>query len=264
MTFIDSELKKNLSGNNLLWRHRSNDVKSLDELENGYIYFNKPKEFNDPYDCSFGLLRAKICKENQIKYLQTKNQGGNRSERRALAKKIVREKGNEIFENADKETLENMGVASFTIDCFNLMMWSHYSNFHQGICLGFNKQIDKGYFASFHMNYLKFPEKYNPYEYDSTDMDDYKRAMKHLVKTKTLYWENEKELRIIRPKFGKESFPVKSLEFFILGMKIKPDFQDKVLKAISKNGNYCNLRVLKLTPSEENIFGLNFKEIYSR
>ncbi len=157
--------------------------------------------------------------------------------------------------------LENIGVASFTINCGNLMMWSHYSNFHKGICLGFNQQVDLEYFASFPMNYLEYPEEYKPYEYDSTDEDDHTRALQHFVKTKTFLWKNENELRIIRQNSGKMNFPEKSLEFVVLGIEITPDFQEKVLEAISKNGNYSNLRILKLSPSEENIFGLNFKEI---
>jgi hypothetical protein len=267
MKNTDSELKEKLFDNKLLWRHRSDNSKnnySLDELENGYIYFSKPEELNDPYDCSFGLLKAKIRRKEQIKYFQTKNQGINRSERRAQAKKIVKENGSKIFENADKKILENIGVASFTINCGNLMMWSHYSNFHKGICLGFNKQIDEDYFASFPINYIEYPEEYKPYEYDSTDKDEYMRAMKHLVETKTFLWKNENEFRIIRQNYGKENFQKKSLEFVVLGIEINPDFQKKVLEAISKNGNYCNLRILKMTPSKENIFGLDFKEIYSR
>lgn len=228
------------------------------------IFFSKPGELNDPYDCSFGLLKAKTSKEKQFKYFQAKYQGLNRSERRAQAKKIVKENANEILENADKEVLKNIGVASFTINCGNLMMWSHYSNFHKGICLGFNKQVDKDYFDSFPMNYLEYPEKYKPYEYDSTDTNDYIGAMRHLVKTKTSLWKKENELRIIRQNYGKENFLLESLEFVVLGMEINSDFQEKVINAISKNGNYCNLRILKLAPSEGNIFGLNFKEIYSR
>lgn len=268
MTMIDPQIEKKLFGGGLLWRHRPDNFKNnhtIDEIEKNYVYFCKPSELNDPYDCSFDLVKTKVSKAGKLKYFQKMSQGRNRSELRSDAKELANNTDDKVFECADKQVLENMGVASFTRSCGNLMLWSHYSNFHKGICLGFNKHVDLDYFASISMNYIKTPGDYKPFEYDSANTKEYKEAMKHLVSQKTYLWNNEEEFRIIQEKSGQYKFPTAALEFLILGIQTNDKFQNDVLEAISNNKRYCNLKVLKMLPNEENIFGLKFKEIeYSR
>lgn len=264
MNSVHSQLKEKFFDGRLLWRHRPDDQKNeyaIDELEEGYIYFSKPDELNDPYDCFFGLIKMKKDQQKMKKYFQKKYPWSNRKERRNQAKELVKTDGAKIIKEAHMRVAQQVGIASFTISCGNLMMWSHYSNFHKGICLGFNKIVDEDYFESFRVNYLKTDEEYEIYEYDPTDNEQFIKAMRHLVSTKSFLWGEEYEQRIIRQFHGKYKFPPRALEFVIIGSQAETQFENKVLTAISKNGMYDNLRVFKMLPSKQNVFGLDFNEI---
>lgn len=195
------------------------------------------------------------------KYFQERVSGSNRKERREEAKKLANTDGIQIIKEAEKSVIEKVGVASFTISCSNLMMWSHYSNFHKGLCLGFNPFFDPNYFKAFPINYLAKPEDYKLFEYDPTNAREFQMAIRHIVCTKSFNWKEEYEMRIIRERSGEYPFPPESLEFVVFGWKSEQKFIDKVRRVISKNGKYRNVTIFKMTPSVDNVFGLNLNKL---
>lgn len=67
MNLSEQILIEKLFGGEYLWKHRPDDSKnsySIQELEKGYIYFSNPKEFNDPYDCFYGLVKPTCNEKN--------------------------------------------------------------------------------------------------------------------------------------------------------------------------------------------------------
>jgi hypothetical protein len=102
-------------------------------LSKGEIYFANPKEFNDPFDCLFAFhknvtddeiikhLRSISISEEEIQYLIRRN---------GLAE--FKDKIIEKNENADL-----LRIFSLTSNCLSTLMWSHYSQNHYGVCIGF-------------------------------------------------------------------------------------------------------------------------------
>ncbi|MEO9476492.1 MAG: DUF2971 domain-containing protein [Cyclobacteriaceae bacterium] len=271
MKLSDLTLKEKLLDGKYLWKHRpdysikpnnAREEYAIRELEKGYIYFSKPEDFNDPYDCFYGLAKPKCDEKKLRKYFQDRFPGSNRKERKEGAKILASTDGAEIIKNTEKAVIEKVGVASFTISCGNQMMWSHYSNFHKGLCLGFNPNVDPLYFSHFGVNYLSKDEivAYKPFEYDPTDTEQFQEAIMHIVSTKSFNWQEEYERRIIREQSGEYPFPPESLEFVVFGWQSEQKFIDKVRRAISENGNYRNVTIFKMSPSG-NVFDLDFLKL---
>jgi hypothetical protein len=96
----------------------SGALKFIDNLQ---LMVSKPQRFNDPYDCIYDLIQFKHIPK---KYLQN----GHKEDyvRELFSKKIF------------PDTLKNMGVSCFSETGDNMLMWSHYADCHQGICVAYN------------------------------------------------------------------------------------------------------------------------------
>ena len=234
-------------------------------LSKGEIYFSNPKEFNDPFDCLFSFhknvsnievikhLRNILIPEKDIQYL-LKNNGMEK-----LKDKII-----EKNRNADL-----LRIFCLTNNCLSTLLWSHYSQNHYGICIGFktydydntehlyitNNQID--------VNMPEYPKNLVPVvkvNYSSERPDAFsiilKKSddLKKVFLTKDKCWEYEEERRIIVPsKFIKRN-PLhinrSQIEEIIFGLRTPKVFEDKIISIVSdisdikiykikiKNGSY--------------------------
>ncbi len=81
-------------------------VKRAANAISGKIYFPRPKDFNDPFDFTFGEINAENSYNIDVKCL--------------------------------KDTFQNWGVYCLCEKPDNLLMWSHYADAHRGICLQFD------------------------------------------------------------------------------------------------------------------------------
>ncbi len=124
-------------------------------VEKTYAWFADPLNFNDPYDCTtsfaFHLLAENegLCRGFFEAKLKNQYSGITASELEFEVNKnvqfMVSKKGDyEFFKQMDRDAPDRKKMLSeFGIFCTcmindNILLWSHYSNKHTGICLGLN------------------------------------------------------------------------------------------------------------------------------
>ena len=157
-----------------------------------------------------------------------------------------------------KEFQEHIGIFCFTEDCSNILMWSHYSDGHKGICLAY----DVSSFANLSKTYdivdeALFPVQYQDQPQDLIDLT--KKFFTHnfnpsvklthqeeiclmwkTILTKTCYWSNELEWRLVYrlPNPPEESDRLLSLRpsHIYLGAKIAEDDEAVLRKCAEKHG----------------------------
>lgn len=111
------------------------------------LYFNAPKNFNDPYDCRI-LPDIKTPTDEDVEsirgqYLSEFEVG---SPIREQAKTASIDRLREMFINSAKniaaqkvkEFSETRGVSCFSEKCDDLLMWAHYGDNYRGFCLEFD------------------------------------------------------------------------------------------------------------------------------
>lgn len=81
---------------------------SIDSLENDYIYLSNPKDFNDPFDCNRNLIAEKQKELRNWEYVERLND------------------------------ISDIGIACFSENGMEPLLWSHYANSYRGFCLKFN------------------------------------------------------------------------------------------------------------------------------
>ena len=187
-----------------LYKYQSFSTQTLRNLQRRQIWFSKPEQFNDPFDCTATLARFQFTR-HQIQQLYTELRNNYQN-----PQLFDRRYSNDIggLEKHIRNSLEkalkghwasrkDRGIACLSETCENLLMWSHYSSAHRGFCLEFDtrfKPFDKGSPVVYqkHMPVL-----------DTADVlfggqsDD---PIQALFLTKLELWSYEKEWRILHAK----------------------------------------------------------------
>lgn len=96
-------------------------------LEGSRIYLSDPKDFNDPFDGYFSIKCGTEQDKRDMKAIL---------EKKIEQFKIAEEKARELREGIFSQLpLENFRVACFSADGKNDLMWAHYADEHNGVCL---------------------------------------------------------------------------------------------------------------------------------
>ncbi|MGJ0528847.1 DUF2971 domain-containing protein [Burkholderia gladioli] len=158
-------------GDNLI-SHRFRPIHkfTVSELADGEIYFCSPLEFNDPFDCRIDIRKILEGRAVDKKAI-------------AVVDKIVRE----------------VGVACFSYDLNNTLMWSHYAQNHAGLCITY--EIPEKHIVDNQDKILGW----SPVRYDSQEIerllveckDKPEELITVLLSSKSESWRYEQEFRIV-------------------------------------------------------------------
>src|ERR1700739_1359306 len=123
-------------------------------LLNRELYFSSANQFNDPFDAAlpFKYNESQLTDDNiflkHIQLLKFQQPGKTDGEYHSIAYEQQRKgllKDYVYRESLTDITIENInkkfGIVSLTGESNNFLMWSHYSNSHSGLCIGFDKHI---------------------------------------------------------------------------------------------------------------------------
>lgn len=169
---------------------------------------SSPAYFNDPFDCriptNFMLLntvdKIKSYVDSYFVRLNLRERGLNLQDEK---EHMVHELTNNIedFQNSHEKIVfesrnKHLGVLSLSARWNSILMWSHYSDFHKGYCVGFyeEKLRVSGLFGK------GGPVNYNP-ENDIPTIEPGEHTMeKGFIEThtKSFEWKYEEEYRLVK------------------------------------------------------------------
>lgn len=118
---------------------------------------------------------------------------------------------------------ERIGVLCISEVSTDILMWSHYADFHQGVCLQFDGLSP--FFATAHrVNYLADRPRINPF------LDSTEQMMEAALLAKAQHWSYEKEWRVLQYLGGpdKYKFPPEALVGVVLGSRISSADEETV------------------------------------
>lgn len=219
------------------------------------LYFSSPKDFNDPFDCritkNFKLLDNEEKRKSYVDRVMINNyeywRQGNIDPQKSMKEfeerlldieKVQFEFEQLTFASQDK----HYGVHCFSTVWNNILMWSHYSKNHQGVCIGFYEEelkklpsmMVKGGLVIYDPNYP---------DIDPLEEDEVKELV-YTTHYKSKFWEYESEYRMSKIFFPDiptntdriVNFPENCIAEVILGLNISAANQREVI-AICKAKN---------------------------
>ncbi|MCF6278869.1 MAG: DUF2971 domain-containing protein [Flavobacteriaceae bacterium] len=183
------------AGKPYLFRYRFNNDRTLDEIENSYVYFANRELLNDPIDSSPDLI--KFIKERsslESFYRFIKEQFKSEKHKQYIEENFSVDKLENLISNAIPKYINSRGVACFSmIPYINMPLWTSYANNHKGICLQFNMEYDKAFFDGIRI--VKYFKELNNIEFTPL-IDEYK--VMEVFFRKDINWSYEKELRLLK------------------------------------------------------------------
>lgn len=174
-------------------------------LRDNEIYFSRPSDFNDPWDCrpffNIDLLNDPGEVQKHIDWaVRVCRQDGRMSEadigrmREALNERdLLEEKIRQVTIETQQAVLKRYRVYCLCPDVQNSLMWAHYADSHRGVCLEFNVRNDVICGALQVQYSLDFPMT-NQYSVEPAE-----NLLPLLVKSKV--WAYEQEWRLIAQNF---------------------------------------------------------------
>lgn len=220
-------------------------------LENNQLYFAASYAFNDPFDCrarkEFEFRDDRDLKEKMAP-LEAAHRRISIDQAVAYIEQIIADdRKDEYLEEKSKLfqklVLEQFGICSFSEVSNDILMWSHYSNGHQGFCVQFERSPENVLQWARPVEYPKNDEF--PYvEYWHQDTDAQIEGFAKIVTTKSQHWCYEKEWRALdRPdridphyKGHIYTYPETMLKGIIFGVRM-PSNERQVIKEIVAGKN---------------------------
>ena len=241
---------------------------TFDNLKKNQIWFSSPLKFNDPYDFFVPYdstftdegFRQKVPLQSGYTYEQYE-QMLQFYKQNPKEFKIWSEEGIRRF-------VSKVRIACFCEEKSEILMWSHYADFHRGICLKFDSSLDNNFFHEENWTYHKMPIKNVNYPKNfekiyilREDEKDFKKQ----AYTKYHKWAYEKEHRIILLPEGLpnnlEALPYNKecLVELNFGIKRKQENIEKIINTINTN-NYPNVKFMQAVKCHDR-YELKFEEI---
>jgi hypothetical protein len=235
----------------LVFRYRSINKWFDDILSKNELWFSKGTEFNDPFDCNIEVDTNNSAVEIR-QYITSKMPLGTSKDVLDLLDKTVvadPDKFHQIVNKSVRKVLDKRGIACFSKTNNDILLWSHYADYHRGCVLTFDVLQDPGFFLfPFNVIYQADYPDYNHLK-DSSD------PVTPLIRTKALEWKYEEEIRVVKDSPGPYKFSKNSLVEIIFGWRT-PDSEIDRIQKLAKCNNYDHI-VFKKAQLKKKQFGLD-------
>jgi len=240
-----------------IFKYRPDNSFTEKIITNNELWFADPSSFNDPYDCNVPIT-TNISDIN--KWLQCI--GMTDKDIDEISATVTKENLAEIANNKIQEGMKKIGVSCFSTMDDSILQWSHYSDFHKGVCFKFN--IDNEVFLTPNkVEYTKIMPRYN-----HCDPLNEKNEILKVIRRKFCDWSYENEIRIVKTaeniltNSGNRAFKFSddALIEVIFGQKMTEDDCQKYMKLCKKH-NKGHVLFFKMRLGDSNYYEL-VKENY--
>lgn len=238
------------------FRNYNEETKSrtLEIIEKQELYFSSIEGFNDPFDGKVHLNFAGELDEiraSQIRVQYVEKLKKNKYEGISIesAKKLVFDKI--VPEFIESQKLKNIrlkriqdihnekGVLSLSAKNDNILMWSHYTHNHRGICFGFE-------FSGEPFNKIKRVRYQSHYDDIPAWLHTDNEIVNRILFSKALDWQYEEEYRIIKDYAGSQKLPKNSIKEIIFGSKMEKNDRNEIIEICKKNDLNPEFKIAKL------------------
>lgn len=235
-------------------------------LTKNELYFPRPSEFNDPFDC-LPVMSMDAPDKELLNYMEGlyKRFSPNmlRCDRKAKAKSDLKNhlknhSSTEAQTNLDqnlKKITESVGILSLAQHPDHVLMWAHYADSHRGLCLRFKASSSTPFFGyAQKVTYQDERPKVNLIK------DSPHEQVDKALLTKAGFWSYENEWRVIEHDKGPgvHCFPPKLLDGIIFGIRMPQQSRKQIVELALKRSDPVQLFEAKIS---SNVFGLEIYEI---
>lgn len=235
-----------------LFKFRKIDKYLLGMLVQSEIYFARPEQLNDPFDCTVDIPNAL---NNAISKADT-----------TVPVILQKLRDKKMLLEDIQNRIQTVGVCSFSLELKNTLLWAHYGDNHRGICLMYDFPetffYKPGILGVAEVDYGESPLCAWFLE-EAPSLESAEKFGTSLI-TKALTikaksWRYEKEIRIVREEPGIHCLERHQLKQVCFGMRTPKADVTLVRELLTRFG--YNATVCKIVHDGKSDFGLDIVEI---
>jgi hypothetical protein len=232
----------------------------LDKLigRNSSIKLSSAFNLNDPYELKFNL-ELNPLEEGQEELFYKNNPGTNDKDFANWQNHVLKNTGYTWYaEQMQRNAIaQHFSLCSFTEKNDNNLMWSHYTNVHEGICVEYKPELFE--YLKTMKNYITFWKvKYSDIPPTVKSMEDINSKVEKMMFNKQSEWKYEKEHRVVFiSNKNIEFIPISPqyIKAVYIGSRTKADVESTIL-SICKEFNINVYYAITLGDSYE----INFQQ----
>jgi len=215
---------------NSLFKYCEINEYTIKNLRNNQLYFNAPKNYNDPYEGIFGIKIKDI--DLKYKFLQFIYQ--HKYEELISSKLSI----DDLLEHTRIEYvnqfLKDMRICCMSYINNSMLMWTHYAKQHEGICIEFDSSDDIFLIGS-SVNYSEKVPVLNINSIDDISISKIMEIYGKIVATKHIDWNYEKEYRIFRYLGSSRiNYKPSSIKAIYFGLRCSRE-NETIIRAVTTN-----------------------------
>ncbi len=234
-----------MSSLKFLYKYQAFDDHSLENLAKKQVWLSSPIRLNDPWDCAI-LPPVQPSSEHEwyLLYLQTRSifQGLGDGTLAALEsiftddlrpnnefKAFIRKCCEQLFFDQRCKIMNTAGVACFSEEDDNILMWSHYGRAHTGFCVEFDATCEP-FGKQIKVAYSKDLPSVNPIDISLNP----ECPLREMLATKADCWAYEKEWRLITLQGNAAiGLPPRCISAIYFGLRTEPCRKAQVMGLFS-------------------------------
>ena len=244
----------------ILYKYKAKNAFTMKLFSDGELYFPSIGQLNDPFEGSIPYVfdQRELTSENIFLFMYKIAKYGHPDWTEKQINEYVSEeqkKGllfdDKHLQQQNKETVEDVenlfGILSLTTNRNNFLMWSHYTESHKGICIGFdvNKVND---IVSGTLGPVIYDDKL-PIKHLNNKVTEF---IKGLLFTKSNVWEYEDEYRLTKMGASRTSIkiPLDAIVEVTIGCKMEQKEKDEIIRVIKDKIPTCKIYEASLSKTK--------------
>ncbi len=250
-------------------------------LLKGELFFPSPTMFNDPFDSIVPFeivgtedeINEAIKEDIDRRYPQLPEE-----KRKELVDKYCKEQNykdqSQLFQTHLDRREKIYGVCSFSEEANNPLLWAHYADSHEGICIGIDTDeiINQPYFpygeliiiirgqVTYHKAWPVLPYHIIPNSRDNRTTEELQESFIQPLLVKPDNWEYEKEWRLL--SLGANNYKIRiepsAIREVVMGLKMPLEKKREVVKICREI--YPHVDIYEAYMSKGN-YGIEFKPV---
>ena len=230
----------------ILYKYVDFEIGLYDILMKKSLKFSMPTDFRDPFDCSEKLINIDYSNVNLME-INDRAKDLISPDQLELVLRQVQLPGGSDLVLAEKK--RQYRISCFAKNPLDILMWSHYGQKHEGMCIGFQfKLINK--------EFNLYPVLYQDEIFSIDGNVPMAKVFLYWLTVKSTCWQYEEEIRGISLS-GKEiiSYEPEMIREVVFGCKVPDKMIQIIIPVISDFFKPYPIVFRKLTPSR-NSFSL--------
>lgn len=234
-----------------LYKYQRVTPYSLQSLVENTVWMSSPDSFNDPFDCAINLDRSKLAESvsHAVEIVS----------RDAVVDASLNEPSPEdeaayeVLRDSLRRQMQAIGVLCLSETPSEILMWSHYAEFHKGFCIEY--KVDESSLLGRLVKPVTYTDVYPSLSLRNLPGCAEENFIDICVYTKAKQWSYEREWRAISYTGGKLYKAPAPISAVIFGAKM-PDAHKRDIYEIFRHTTGIAFREAFLL---ESVFGLGFR-----